>query len=53
LAVIAIYLTLALKRVYQGANGAIVWKAGAVLALALGVNAFASLAAIRLTLALV
>jgi hypothetical protein len=52
-AVIVPYLVLAMKRVYLEANGLILLKAGALLMLTLAVNAFASLAAIRLTLALV
>jgi hypothetical protein len=50
--VIATYIILALPRVYADGRWAILWRAGVLLVLTLAVNAFASLAAIRLTLAL-
>jgi hypothetical protein len=53
LAVIAAYLVLALKRVYAESTVSILLKAGALLMLTMVVNNVASLAAIRLTLALV
>jgi hypothetical protein len=52
-ALVAPYLAVALKRVYQQGNGVIVLKTCAVLSLTLAVNGVASSAAIRLTLALV
>ena len=52
-ALIVPYLIVALKRVYLEANGPILLKAGALLVLTLVVNAFANLAAIRITLAMV
>ena len=52
-ALIAPYLFVALKRVYLESYGWTLLKAGALLILTLIVNNFASLAAIRLTLALV
>jgi hypothetical protein len=46
------YLALALKRVYSESTGAILLKAGALMALIVLLNAVANFVAIRLTLAL-
>ncbi len=52
-ALIVPYLVLALKRVYMEVYGLILLKASALVMLTFAINNFASLAAIRLTLALV
>jgi hypothetical protein len=52
-ALIALYLILALRRVYSKRTGEILLKAGALLLLIFALNNVADFAAIQLTLALV
>ena len=51
-AVLAPYLFLALKRVYRGANGVLLWKTGVLLIFIVILNRVSNDVAIRLTLAL-